>query len=761
MPQDRFLIAPFESGWQNNLKPWLIADDAFETLENAYVWRGRVKKRVGGRLMGQGGTDATAPLLSRFRRDLGLTLAGGNITVAGLTPTNVGMQFSIGDQIYTVVDITPGAQPMLNTGGGTATFDSATGTVAITGATAGVGITLWFYPALPVMRLDNYQDNAEPVNASYSIGLDTNNIYWYPPGGGGWDEFLTNPVFPNGTINHFIDSTSWTSTFNNNIFFATSFDGSNTGAMFYWNNTGFVVTAFEPIVSVNTVGAVTTTVSVLSCRMIRVWRNLLLLINVVEHTLIEEDGQPDINTYAWYPSRIRFSAFDDPISANAFIEPPSVNYTGGDRIDLPTQEEILGADFLGDRLIIFCEQSTWEAVYRGNYVQPFSYIQLNNNYGGESPQSTITFERNVMTVGSNSFTICDGGNVTRLDSKIPNEIFKIKNAGNGPLRVSGVWDKYNMLLYWATPFDDQQADQIWPSVVFVFNPENKTWAINDDAITAFGYYENQPSFTWADWVIPWDQSTWTWGSGQNQSFARQTIAGNQEGFTFIVDRNMPRNAKVLQITDMTNIGGGIVELTIIDHMLNNEDFILIENATASLARAIYEVTYVDTDTIRIAEATFLGAYTGGGWATRVSEIDIWTKQINPYKNKGYNVHLSKVNFAVTRTSFGEITANYYSSSSSVNNNPTGIATGAQLGDNILVTTPYPEAITGSSLEEFQEKLWHPITFQGVGDVIQINLFLADDANIADSQIRNINIALSDFELQGMILYTQPAANRMQ
>lgn len=51
---DRFLIAPFNSGLQANLKPFLIPEDAFSQLLNAYVFRGRVTKRFGERLMGWG-----------------------------------------------------------------------------------------------------------------------------------------------------------------------------------------------------------------------------------------------------------------------------------------------------------------------------------------------------------------------------------------------------------------------------------------------------------------------------------------------------------------------------------------------------------------------------------------------------------------------------------------------------------------------------------------------------------------------------------
>ena len=47
-----FLIGPYEIGQENNVEPWLLPEKAFEILEDAYVWRGRVKKRFGYSLIG-------------------------------------------------------------------------------------------------------------------------------------------------------------------------------------------------------------------------------------------------------------------------------------------------------------------------------------------------------------------------------------------------------------------------------------------------------------------------------------------------------------------------------------------------------------------------------------------------------------------------------------------------------------------------------------------------------------------------------------
>ena len=74
-----------------------------------------------------------------------------------------------------------------------------------------------------------------------------------------------------------------------------------------------------------------------------------------------------------------------------------------------------------------------------------------------------------------------------------------------------------------------------------------------------------------------------------------------------------------------------------------------------------------------------------------------------------------------------------------------------MGNNVLDTSPYPLV----PLEQFQERLWHPIYFQTDGECIQLFMYLTD------GQLRDPGVAFEDFQLEGMILYTLPTAQRLQ
>ena len=67
MSFDKFLVAPLTEGIRGDLKPFLIPDNAFEELKNAYVFRGRVKKRFGSTAMDTTAASAQQPLSSRLR----------------------------------------------------------------------------------------------------------------------------------------------------------------------------------------------------------------------------------------------------------------------------------------------------------------------------------------------------------------------------------------------------------------------------------------------------------------------------------------------------------------------------------------------------------------------------------------------------------------------------------------------------------------------------------------------------------------------
>ncbi len=729
MAKDRFFIGPLETGLQNDVRPWLIPDDAFEILNNAYIFRGRLRKRFGTRLMNGDVAAAVEQLTSRVRISLGNTDGNGDIsvTVPGAT-FKVGQLFSISAEIFTVnATGTPGT--LLITGSATlATYDTTTGALVINGAAATTAC--FFYPAEPIMGLITYDTaniNDEPLYA-----FDTQFVYQFTSGG--WSRLGT--ALWTGSNSQFMWGANWRGVLaDDKLLFISNFNAAD--QIKFWN--GSTWTTINPIF--NSTGN-----TIESARCIVPFKDRLLFLNVIEEIAAVD---------RLFPNRCRFSQNGSPLEANAAFR-EDIAGRGG-YIDAPTSEAIITCEFLKDRLIVFFERSTWELVYTGNEILPFRWQQLNTELGVESTFSIVPFDKVVIGVGNVGVHACNGANVERIDQKIPDEVFNIHNENEGVLRVYGIRDYVTEMIYWAFPSDD--PNPTFPNRILAYNYKTGSWAFFDDSITAFGYFQQQNDITWVDMESEWQTTDVEWVSGVLQSQFRDVVAGNQEGFVFIVVPEGPgsgRNAPSLQLTDIT-FSGDVVTLAIADHNLIPGDFIIIENAQGitALNDLVFRVQTITTTTVTLSVTLTSGTYTGAGTAARISRIDIRTKQYNFYADKGRNVSIEKVAFMVDRTVNGEVTVDYAVSSSNIfllepSQEVTG--TGAILGNNILETSPFGDI---NQEESDQARLWHPVYFQSNGECVQLRIFLSD------AQMVDTNIAWSDFELHAMLFYANPTASRLQ
>lgn len=730
---DRFFIGPYQSGLVRNARPFMIPDDAFSTLQNAYVWRDRVRKRFGSRPMNGGVAANVQQLYTRFRIKLGTTNGSGNLS--GNVPLDagtpiatpaIGQIFSIGTEIFTVSSLgTPTV--LLDTGTATTkTFNTTTGAYVFQGAAANTDV--YYYPALPVMGLlprEVAATNDEPL-----VGFDTRFAYEF--NGTGWER--SGSVFWTGSDAQFFWGANYRGALPSELlFFVTNYNQND--SMYYYDGTTW--TAFAPVYNSSTGD------TVLTCRIIIPFKNRLVMFNT-----IEEIG----GGVATYRNRARFSQDGNPIQTQAWYEPPT-NFGRGDHIDAPTSEAIITAQILRDRLIVYFERSTWELVYTGNQVVPFVWQTINIELGAESTFSMVPFDSAITGVGDVGFHRCNGAQVARFDEKIPDEVFRIHNANDGPERVYGVRD-YNLeVAYWAFPNELSVGTTKYPSRVFVYNYRNNTWAINDDSITCFGQYQPDDSLAWNTTDLTWEQASFSWNSGLNQSKSRNVIAGNQQGFTFIIDDGVTTNAYALSLAQITE-AGGIATLIVPNHNLNSGDYIMISNMTSvndptgSITvynNEIFQVFVFTADQIGIEVRNPFAAgalYSGGGTIRRISVIQIDTKQYNFYLNDGVGFSVDKIDILVQKAYRGEVTIQVLPTASNL-----------VVNSNVLSTDAYSAVY--APLESWQEQLWHPIYPNTYGSFLQFRITFNDE------QVLDPTIVDADFAIYAMVITTSQTSSRLQ
>ncbi len=196
---EKIVVGPINRGLRTDRTAFVIDNDSFPTLLNAYQWRGRVKRKRGtvslGRLSRYFDSSSTAynPLSATLTLDAagsGNILTGwvsGGIRIdllqktGNIVPGTVTIIGSVGPVTYT--DITQNGYLTPTGTGGPNTINYSTGVIVIP-AQAGntVTVKMTYYPGLPGLgwedlAISNYYPGTLAFDNKYSYNVTTN----FPP----------------------------------------------------------------------------------------------------------------------------------------------------------------------------------------------------------------------------------------------------------------------------------------------------------------------------------------------------------------------------------------------------------------------------------------------------------------------------------------------------------------------------------------------------------------------------------------------------
>ncbi len=185
----RLVLASFETGLVTTFKQFLIEDDAFSTLLNAYVWRKQVFKKQGTQLLGRLERSLTSQTLGST--DGGGAFSGNIFTILGLNTSQPnasldlsGLSIIVGAQTF-VSPTTPNGT-LNNGGGGTGTINYQTGAVTIqtnpVAASTQVSANFSYYPSLPSLGIEEYEyekQASDAINFPDVVYFDQRYAYQY------------------------------------------------------------------------------------------------------------------------------------------------------------------------------------------------------------------------------------------------------------------------------------------------------------------------------------------------------------------------------------------------------------------------------------------------------------------------------------------------------------------------------------------------------------------------------------------------------
>ncbi len=573
-------ITGMKTGLVQDREEFILPDDAYPVLQNAYVWRERILRKNAYELLGRlQRTIAVNVVLVAGSANLKTALSLG--ATASITPGTINLVGSVDGTTYT----DPAKNGTLLATGGTGTggtINYFTGVITITsGAGETITGTLDYYPGLPVMGI-RIRDAQNATN-NQTVFFDT--VYAYIYNGTKFVEFLPGTTWTGTDAEFFWTTNFWIADLNRKLFWATNYSVSGDPIRYTNGVTGTNWIDFLPVI--NAAGD-----QLLQALCLLPFKGSMIAFNTKEGPLA--GGK-------FYTNRIRWAAIGNPItvvSAIVTIVNPNawrddIRGQGG-FIDIPTNEDIVSVGFVRDNLVIYCERSTWQLRSTNRTIQPFILEKVNSELGAESTFSTIQFDTSLMGIGDKGIVECDSYKSERIDIKIPDFVFRLADSNDSTSRIQGIRDFEQRLAYW-TVVQASQGTR-YPNTRLVYNYENDSWATFTDSLTALGTFQLLSGRNWLNTKLKWVQCHFPWISYAEGSPA--IVGGNQQGFIEFLDQNNT-NDPSLYISDITSVALMQTVFTSPSHNLISDQIIMISDIptgtpfSTTLNNKVYQVARGD------------------------------------------------------------------------------------------------------------------------------------------------------------------------
>lgn len=632
MTYSPFLISNYSTGFDRELQPWLLPNDAFVELLDGYVYRGVTIKRDGysGFANGISSTytesrmvheiEDVAPATGAingsnrtFTWTLTAPVARGRVVITGSSPAQVLTDNGLGGF----------------TGDGTGTINYTTGAVSVTFTTAPAGastvlLTYSYHQGLPVMGVMSFYPTN---NVRELIVADTRFVNRYNPATDRLDDI------PAGTYTGTkIDFWSW-------VNYA---DTSNAPRLLFSNGVvGDVIQQYDgtTIADYTKVFAGGT----LNARQIFNVRDRLVLFQTIEAGVL-------------YPRRIRISgtgANSDTFDNTA---------PGAGFIDIPDNTWFFGAAFNRDDVLFFTEAATWMMKYTGNDVAPFTLEKVDGSRGSAAAFSVISYLNRTLAASPRGLIISDGYQVDRMDNNIPDFTFNSIDNDNFLECFSGFLDE-DRDVYLIYPSEGVLKPSSVPAGssdrILVINFEEDNYAVYKIPLSCMGNFQNSFTVKWSDLTAAnefpnWDALSGVFSNWNAFPYSKGTpiaIGGGHKGEIWRLNdtegEDNPQkiramtviNATTLRVTtDWNNysIGDNIVFQAVLGMTQANH-----RQGPISAIQSNYTVFDVTIPTIGF------DAYTSGGIASKTIPFEALTKKLNPWVDSDKKVRCGWIYFYVS------------------------------------------------------------------------------------------------------------------
>jgi len=739
-----------ETGLVQSRQNFILPADAYPVIENAFVWRERIKRKEGYKLLGR---------LRRLFTDTPIAASGVSpwsfnlYTELGITETNAQIQpgsviIISGPQTFT----DQGDGTLLRTGGvNNSIINYLTGDVTIVtpeGPGQPTTVTLGYYPGLPAMGICSRE--LAGINTEETVFFDT--VYAYHFVSNAFEEFIPGTIWTGTHYQFFWSTNYWINSSNEKLFWVTNFSGKTGDPIRYtngtvWNNFG--PTDAPPTGQINVAGDY-----LIQSLCILPFRSRLITFNTFEG--------PTLATSTQYPQRIRWAQIGSPLTTEAWRD--DIRGRGG-FLDIPTSQNIVSVGFVRDNCVIYCERSTWQLRYTGRSIAPFQIERVNSELGTESTFSSVQFDTSLMGIGDKGIVECDSYQSKRIDIKIPDLVYQFSNEEFAYTRVHGIRDFQQRLAYWTYPYaPGNEFSTIYPNRRLVYNYENDSWAIFVDSFTCLGTYQSITVLHWESFPanLPgnsWSEQDYPWIN--KPALFPDIVGGNQQGFIEYLGSNFDPEVTNDQSLFISNITGNfgtsnptvitspahnlqtgqvikIVSIPASGHFtnLNDQIFGVVVTSANDFQLWLYNPVTRIFDTPQINTA---GAYIGGGEILIRDNFRIVSKKFN-FIDEGQSIQIGYVDILLAATSEGAITMLVYLNYN--DNEPSNTLT-----ENSIQLTGLSDSFFNQTVPTSQSSLngisaskyWHRVFCSTRADFLTIEYTLSNAQMIGIEQESEVQI----------------------
>ena len=273
-------------------------------------------------------------------------------------------------------------------------------------------------------------------------------------------------------------------------------------------------------------------------------------------------------------------------------------FIDADCSDADRDDWIIGADFIGNELVVFFERGAMKLVYTGDPDIPFKWEDIPGQEGSYATMSLSTFSDEIMTVGPTRFVATDGREVYGIDEKIPDLMLSFNQAALQYCYSLVIEEMRQALTSYPS------AGSAKPDRVLVLNYEENNFAIFELPVHVMGYSSLETTLSTDDMTgISLDDLDYSLDDKELRAGYPTTLMGCRDGWVYKMNDGGADNGEAIECEAVTaRLNPYYKEQR--KAILGWIDFLVDRNASASFSVRFYlntESSSYKTQTVACTE----------------------------------------------------------------------------------------------------------------------------------------------------------------